>query len=89
MHKIGKNILGQHSDYNVLGGLRALTTARIDCLSPSRCRARDKLSLELTNCVTVSLPLHRPNIYITTRKKSSIVVRFHLCSYVLLSLTEL
>ena len=35
-----------------------------------------KESLELANCVMVTLPLDRPNIYISTKKKSSILVSY-------------
>lgn len=59
-----------------LGGLRALTSAPFMALTasaPPSVEAEVKATLEL-DCVMVSLPLDRPNIYISTQKKRSLSV---------------
>ena len=60
-----------------LGGLRALTVAPFMALSasaPSGVERCVKESLELRDCVMVKVPLDRPNIFISIKKKSSVVV---------------
>ena len=64
--------------FQQLGGLRALTPAPFMALTasvPANVEAEVKAILELHNCIMVSLPLDRPNIYISTKKKSSLSVR--------------
>lgn len=65
--------------FQKLGGLRALTNAPFMALTasaPPRIEAEVKSSLELHvhDCVMVSHPLDRPNIYISTQRKSSLSV---------------
>ena len=62
-----------------IGGLRALTNAPFMALTasaPPSIEAEIKSNLEMhaNDCVMVSLPLDRPNIYISTRKKWSFSV---------------
>ena len=61
--------------FRQLGGLRALTSAPFMALTasvPPSIEAEVKATLELHvhDCVMVSLPLDRPNIYISTKKKN-------------------
>ena len=57
--------------------------------APPRVEADVKAILDLSNCVMVTLPLDRPNIYIATRKKSSLSVSWfsYVDSVLKLSLT--
>ena len=66
------------TSFQQLGGLRAQTPAPFMALTasaPANVEAEVKAILELHNCIMVSLPLDRPNIYISTKKKSSLSVR--------------
>ena len=60
--------------FKQLGGLRALTTAPFMALTasaPPDAERQVKQLLEFQNCVVVSLPLDRPNIFMSLKKKTS------------------
>lgn len=61
--------------FRQLGGLRALTNTPFMALTasaPPSIEVEVKAILQLRDCVTVSLPLDWPNIYISAKKKSSL-----------------
>lgn len=65
------------SAFRQTGGLRALTSAPFMALTasaPPNIEADIRLQLEMHDCVMVTLPLNRVNIYMSMRKKRSLLV---------------
>ena len=65
--------------FRQIGGLRALTNAPFMALTASappsiEAEITSNLEMHAHDCITVSLPLDRPNIYMSTKRKCSFSV---------------